>query len=97
MEIWFGLEGQTLYMLSGGGTGADWVKNALRDPEVRVRIGEQHFGGRARLVDDPEEDARARRSVVEKYQPGYGEDLSTWGRTALPVAVDLRLAARDHG
>ncbi len=96
IEIWFGLEDQILYMLAGDGTGADWVKNALREPEVSVRIGEQHFGGRARLVDDPQEDARARRIVVEKYQPGYGEDLSSWGRTALPLAVDLRSEASDR-
>jgi hypothetical protein len=24
---------------------------------------------------------------VEKYQPGYGEDLRGWGRDALPVRV----------
>ena len=37
IEIWFALNGSTLYMLAGAGTRADWVKNALRNPEVRVR------------------------------------------------------------
>ena len=33
--------------------------------------------------------ARARRLLLEKYSAGYGGDLSEWGETALPVAVDL--------
>ena len=35
------------------------------------------------------EDARARRLVFDKYQPGYGGDLTDWRARALPVAVDL--------
>jgi deazaflavin-dependent oxidoreductase (nitroreductase family) len=89
IEIWFALNGQTLYMLSGGRTNADWVKNLLRTPEVTVRIQTTHFAGRGRVVEDAEEDALARRIVVAKYQPRDSDDLSEWGRTALPVAVDL--------
>jgi deazaflavin-dependent oxidoreductase (nitroreductase family) len=89
IEIWFALDGATLYMLSGGGTKADWIKNALRTPGVRIRIKERHFSGTARLIDDPAEDATARRIVVAKYQPTYQEELDTWGRTSLPLAVDI--------
>ena len=90
IEIWFALNRQTLYMLSGGGTNADWVKNLLRTLEVTVRIKNTHFAGRGRIVEDAGEDALARRIVVAKYQPRDSDDLSEWGRTALPVAVDLR-------
>lgn len=90
IEIWFGLDGDTLYMLSGGGDRSDWVKNLIREPEVRVRLADRSFRGRARIVGDGEEDGRARRLLLEKYSPGYGGDLSDWGETALPVAVDLR-------
>jgi deazaflavin-dependent oxidoreductase (nitroreductase family) len=89
IEIWFGLDGETLYMLSGGGERSDWVKNLIREPKVTVRLGERSFRGRARIVSDGEEDARARRLLLEKYSAGYSGDLSDWGRTALPVAVDL--------
>src|SRR5881227_2428358 len=89
IEIWFALNGQTLYMLSGGGANADWVKNLLRTPEVTVRIQGVHFTGRGRIVEQAEEDALARRILVAKYQPRDSDDLSDWGRTALPVAVDL--------
>ena len=44
---------------------------------------------RARVVEDgSDEDALARRPMLEKYGNRDGGDLSTWGRTALVVAVD---------
>jgi deazaflavin-dependent oxidoreductase (nitroreductase family) len=92
IEIWFGLAGDTLYMLSGGGLRPDWVQNLQRQPAVSLRIGERTFAATARLVSDPEEDALARRLLVDKYQPGYGSDLTTWGRTSLPIAFDLQTA-----
>jgi hypothetical protein len=41
------------------------------------------------VVEQADEDDLARRIVVAKYQPGYGEDLTDWGRESLPVAVDV--------
>ena len=26
---------------------------------------------------------------MEKYQPRYADDLSEWGRTALPIVIEL--------
>jgi deazaflavin-dependent oxidoreductase (nitroreductase family) len=89
IEIWFGLDGDTLYMLSGGRDRSDWVKNLIKTPEVRVRIGERSFEGRARVVADPDEDALARRLLFEKYSAGYSGDLSNWRDNALPIAADL--------
>jgi deazaflavin-dependent oxidoreductase (nitroreductase family) len=89
IEIWFAVHRQTLYMLAGSGRNAGWVKNLLRTPEVTVRIGKLHFTGRARVVEDSAEDALARQLVVGKYQPRDSDDLSTWGKIALPVAVDF--------
>jgi deazaflavin-dependent oxidoreductase (nitroreductase family) len=88
IEIWFAIEGQTLYMLSGGRDGSDWVKNLKRTPEVTVRIAGKHFDGHARVVEDAGEDELARQLLVEKYERNPGS-LSTWRRTALPVAVEL--------
>src|SRR5688572_4796492 len=90
IEIWFSLEGQTLYMLAGGGKRSDWVKNALKRPEVSVRIGDQAFVGIARLVIGPVEDARARELLLAKYSV-RNADLDEWGRSALAVAVDLQV------
>ena len=89
IEIWFALNEAALYMLAGGRYDADWVKNLLREPNVSVRLSATHYAGNGRVVAEADEDALARRLVLEKYQPRDGGDLSEWGRTALAVAVDL--------
>ena len=88
IEIWFAVEDDVLYMLSGAGDRSDWVKNLRRDPAVTVRIADETFKGNARVVDNPREDGLARRLLVEKYERSPG-GLSDWRRRALPVAVDL--------
>ena len=89
IEIWFALADSTLYILSGGGDRSDWVRNLIRAPETTVRIGEREFAGRGRIVTDVDEDHLARRLLLDKYRPGYQGDLSGWGGSALPVAIDL--------
>jgi hypothetical protein len=80
-------------MLSGSHS-SDWVKNLLRAPDVTVRLGETMFAGHARVVAQPNEDALARRLVLEKYEPRSSDDLTDWGRTALLVAVDLTVLGK---
>jgi deazaflavin-dependent oxidoreductase (nitroreductase family) len=89
IEIWFALNGQTLYMLSGGRDKSDWVKNALHTPAVQVKINNTMLSGLARLVNDNEEDALARKLVFEKYVPRSSDDLVDWSHMSLPVAVDI--------
>ncbi|HET8569936.1 MAG TPA: nitroreductase family deazaflavin-dependent oxidoreductase [Candidatus Limnocylindria bacterium] len=90
IEIWFALDGGTIYLLSGGGGAADWVKNIRKTRDVRVRVGSRTVGARARLVRGAAEDAKARRLLDAKYMGRReGERLSSWARGALPVAVDL--------
>jgi deazaflavin-dependent oxidoreductase (nitroreductase family) len=90
VEIWFAASGGAVYILAGGRDASDWVKNAKRQPRVTVRIGTTTLDGAARIVDAADEDALARRLLLEKYAPRYSGDLDDWGRTALPVAIDLR-------
>ncbi len=89
IEIWFALDGQALYMLSDSDS-SDWVKNLRKTPKVTVRVAARTFEGRARVVEDRDEDELARRLLIEKYERRPGS-LSNWRRTALPVAVDLRV------
>ena len=89
IEIWFALDGRTLYMLAGSGENADWVKNARRTPAVSIRLGDHEFAAMARVVSDAAEDALVRQLVVGKYQPRTSDDLAEWGRTSLPVAFNL--------
>ncbi len=88
IEIWFAQHATTLFLLAGSRERADWVQNLGRSPDVTVRLRSQEFTAHARLVTEADEDALARRLVVAKYErtnPG----LDQWGRTALPVALDL--------
>ncbi len=89
IEIWFGMSGSTIYMLSGGGERSDWVRNIRKKPDVGVRIGGREFVASGRIVSDAAEDALARRLLLEKYSPTYSGDLTDWGRTAQPVAIHL--------
>jgi deazaflavin-dependent oxidoreductase (nitroreductase family) len=90
IEIWFGVRGGLIYLLSGGGERSDWIRNLLVEPHVRIRAGgSPDRSARARVVGDPVEDAAARRLLASKYQ-GWeeGRPLSDWARTALPVVVE---------
>ncbi|MDQ4090108.1 MAG: nitroreductase family deazaflavin-dependent oxidoreductase [Actinomycetota bacterium] len=92
VEIWFAAEpgGRTIYVLAGGRERADFVRNALAQPRVTVRIGDHEVGATARVVQSgTDEDALARRLVLAKYQTHGATDLESWGRSALPVAFDL--------
>jgi deazaflavin-dependent oxidoreductase (nitroreductase family) len=89
IEIWFSRHAGMVYVLAGDRERADWVRNLLASPGVLLELGGELRPARARVIaPDTEEDALARRLLVEKYQPGYGEDLSEWGRTALAVAIE---------
>ena len=88
VEIWFAIQNSTLYILSGGQERADWVKNALRQPRVSIKIRDREFTAMARRAKNEEEDALARKLLFDKYSP-TDDDLEEWARTSLPVAFDL--------
>jgi deazaflavin-dependent oxidoreductase (nitroreductase family) len=76
IEIWFVEAGGVLYVLAERFHDAQWVKNIVRHPYVRVRLGDREFGAAARPLDparDGEEWEAARRLAREKY--GWGEGL----------------------
>jgi len=89
IEIWFALDGATFYFLAGGGYRSDWVRNLRVDPAVTVRLGGARAAGRGRVVEDQDEQRRARALVFAKYQPRYHGSLEGWRESSLPVAVDL--------
>ncbi len=90
IEIWFGVQGNSIYLLSGGAEISDWVKNLRATPNVTVRIAKQIFDGIARIVDDKQETTMARHMLAGKYQDWKeGQPLSDWGRSALVVGIEL--------
>jgi deazaflavin-dependent oxidoreductase (nitroreductase family) len=88
IEIWFALRDGILYLLSGGRDDSDWVKNLRANADVRVRLGSETRTALARMVTRSDEDALARRLLVEKYRSRYSGEIDGWGRRSLPVAVE---------
>jgi len=89
IEIWFAVNGGTLYLLSGGGDRSDWVRNLGADSSVTVRLRDTTYPATARIVDAGEESDRARTLVFDKYQPRYSGSLERWQRESLLVALDV--------
>ncbi len=73
VNTWIGRLGGTLYLPTSLILGADdpeertWVRNALADPRVRVRIDGTLYGFEATRVDDPDEREAARAMLLAKY------------------------------
>lgn len=92
IEIWFGVQENSIYLLSGGGDASHWVKNLLADPNVTVRIAAHNFTGIARIVNEEKEEMMARHMLTGKYQSWQeGQTMSDWGRTAWVVGIELKL------
>jgi len=94
IEIWFGLNNSTLYLMSGDGK-SDWVKNLRKNSAVKVRIAKQTFNATARIAEDEAEQMLARNLLANKYNERKANGaLSKWARTALVVAIDLSI--KEH-
>ena len=88
IEIWYGGTPPTVYLMSGGGDGADWVQNLQADRAVLLEIDGVTFDGTASVLDG-EEAEQARWLVFDKYTNRYEGDLVAWRGRALPVRIDL--------
>lgn len=90
IEIWFAVHGRQLFLLSGGGDSADWVRNIRRNGDVRIQVGSRAIGARARIARSGAEDAHARELLDAKYMEWKpGKKLSSWARGSTPVVIDL--------
>jgi deazaflavin-dependent oxidoreductase (nitroreductase family) len=93
IEIWFGLNNNTLYIMSGGGEKSDWVKNLRKNPAVTVRIAKQTFNATASIVEDETEQMLARNMLADKYKERESDGaLSEWAQSALVVAFHITLS-----
>ena len=70
IEIWFvELEGR-FYLISERGTGAHWVQNLTRNPQVTFLVGGRDYQGTARTVDASEHKDLAHR-VQDLFRAAY--------------------------
>jgi deazaflavin-dependent oxidoreductase (nitroreductase family) len=81
VEVWFVVHEGRLYVLSGRGEQADYVKNLGADPDVRVRVAGDEREATARVLQDGGAHP-ARRAWEAKY-PGWGAADGTLIEVAL--------------
>jgi deazaflavin-dependent oxidoreductase (nitroreductase family) len=92
IEIWFGLDGPSLFLISGNGPAADWYRNLLADPDVTVRLAGVSYAARARPVTEPAERRRVGEVMGAKYvwggDPSIGLTYEAWCYHVPAVALE---------
>jgi deazaflavin-dependent oxidoreductase (nitroreductase family) len=94
VEIWFGIDGTSLYLISGNGATADWYRNMIADPAVTVCFADgSERQGRARAVVDAGERRRVGDLMGTKYpwdgDPSIGLTRQAWCYDAPVIAVEF--------
>lgn len=93
IEIWFGVIDEAMYLISGNGPGADWYRNMLAHPSVRVSLAGRELVGSARDVTDPDERRRCGDLMGTKYvwggDPSIGLTYEAWCYDVPAIAVDF--------
>lgn len=85
IEIWFVVQADSLYIMSGNLEKSDWVKNLLKEPNVTLRIAGQTFPAIA-SINTTSEDTLIRNKMADKYKEREPDgSLSEWAQTALVV------------
>lgn len=95
VEIWYLERGDCLYLLSGYGQKADWVRNLLARPQVTVEmpphpVSAAPVGNRTYVADlGPLDDELAIRQGMDARYHDWSADrpLSEWAATSLIVQL----------
>ena len=87
IPVWFVLEGEKLYLLPVQGSDAQWYKNVIKNPQIRI----DGRGVEEELRAVPITDANPVQTVVEKFREKYGaKDVKKY-YSKLDVAVVLEM------
>lgn len=93
IEIWFGVAGASMYLISGNGVTADWYQNLLFNREVVVKLAGATHLGHARAVVDPDERRRVGDLMGSKYvwggDPSIGLTYDAWCYDVPAVAIEF--------
>jgi len=93
IEIWFGVMGGAMYLISGNGPGADWYRNMLAHPDVLVKLAGEERVGSARDVIDPDERRRCGDLMGDKYRwdgdPSIGLTRQAWCYEVPAIAIEF--------
>ena len=93
IEIWFGVEGGSMFLISGNGVGADWYQNLLFNREVVVKLAGATHLGHARVVVEPDERRHVGDLMGRKYvwdgDPSIGLTYEAWCYEVPAVAIEF--------
>jgi deazaflavin-dependent oxidoreductase (nitroreductase family) len=86
--VWFVQEGEKLYLVPVRGSDADWYKNVLKTPTIRLAAGGAQLSANA----SPISDAAKVDQVLDKFRAKYGaQDVDAY-YPKQDVAVEVPLA-----
>ncbi len=66
--VWFVREGEKLYLVPVRGSDADWYKNVLKTPTIRLAVGGEQLSASA----SPISDAATVDHVLDRFRDKYG-------------------------
>ena len=76
IEIWFTRLDARHYVIAEHLWETHWVQNLLADPRVSVRVGDEAFAARARVIDAAgEPDLQQRVQDLSEAKYGWGDGL----------------------
>jgi deazaflavin-dependent oxidoreductase (nitroreductase family) len=80
-----GLAGDVFWLIAAHGTQADYVRNILRTPQVRVKVGGRWRSGTAHLLPGDDVDRRS-RTLPYRWDAAIGRLMAT---TPVTIRIDL--------
>ena len=89
------IRGETVVVASARGSSADWLRNILAEPKVRVRVGRHQFDATAEVTIDPEQIADYLQCQIDRNPAAFGAILRSEGLSSRPSrAALIRFAPR---
>jgi deazaflavin-dependent oxidoreductase (nitroreductase family) len=86
--VWFVQEGEKLYLVPVSGSDADWYKNVLRTPTIRLAAGRAQLSASVTPISDAAEVDQ----ILDKFRAKYGaRDVDAY-YPKRDVAVEVPLA-----
>ena len=82
-------DGGTVWVVAEQGLRADYVRNVLAQPQVRVKIGRSWHPGRAEVL--PDDDAWSRHTLIERGNGWMGRADGVFFRVAAGQPVTVRV------
>jgi len=86
--VWFVEEGETVYLLPVGGSGASWFKNVLRAPRIKLAAAGAETETEVKTITDGSKVGK----ILGQFSDKYGNSQVSQYYPDQDVAVEVSLA-----